>query len=107
MTPRAERRLMTGVLMLCVVALILMLTRDSARPDGWGGLPFPRHVEWTQYTVSGEGWMLCRPSCPADSTENPAVCLPLPLGVQVYVPRWVEGADEDEARGERGRKTSR
>jgi hypothetical protein len=82
------RRSLVGVLLLALLACLAW-----GDGDGFGGVPWPRHVEWTVYTVPAEGWMLCRPSAPADSTAAPMTCLSLTEGTEVYVPRWVPGPD--------------
>jgi hypothetical protein len=86
-----RRRSLAAVLILVLALLTRLAWGDG--DDGFGGVPWPRHIEWTVYTVPAEGWMLCRPSTPADSTAAPMTCLSLTEGTEVYVPRWVPGPD--------------
>lgn len=60
-----------------------------------GFIPWPNHIEWSEFTVPGQGWMLCRPSVAADSVGTPITCLFLPPGTEVYVPRVVPGLGPD------------
>ena len=108
MSPNAERRFLTGLLILAAVGLILILSQKTAVPDAFGGLPYPRHVRWTQYTVPDAGWLLVRPTTEADNLPDSMtfVSLLLPPGTEVYVPRIVAGPDPD-AKPEQNRSTSR
>ena len=81
------RRSLAGALILAL-ALLTGIAVFAWSDDPLGGVPFPRHVEWTQYTVPEDGWTLCKPA--TDTTE---VCIKLSPGTEVYVPRWVPGAD--------------
>lgn len=86
-----KRRSLVGLLILTLAILVGVAWGDG----GIVGLPWPRHVEWTQYNVTGEGWLLCRPSVPSDSTEHHVTCVTLTPGTEVYVPRIVRGMDPE------------
>lgn len=107
MSPNAERRFLTGLMILAACVLILLFTRNEAKPDGFGGVPYPNHVEWTQYTVPGKGWMLCRPTVPSDSSKRELACLSLPPGTEVMVPRVVPGYSPEALRNFQNRSASR
>ena len=102
MNPLQERRFISGLLLFVACVLLISIIIRFAWGDALGGVPFPRHVEWTQYTVPEPGWTMCRPA--SDSTE---VCIPLSPGTEVYVPRFVPGADPKGEADARMRKASR
>lgn len=104
MNPLQERRFYVGLIFLAAIAMLLGITRWAWSFDG---IPFPRHIEWTQYNVDSPGWVLCRPSTPADSVSTPLVCLHLQPGTEVYVPRWVPGLSSEAERQQRFRSTAR
>jgi hypothetical protein len=86
--------LLAFVFALGVIALIMMFVSTS-KSDPWGGVPWPRHIEWTEYVVPDSGWVMCKPE-----TDSTLTCIPLPPGVEVYVPHYVAG-ESDEARQSR------
>ena len=87
------------LLFALTVVLLTLLIRIARCDDPLGGVPFPRHVEWTAYVVPEGTWTLCKPA--TDSTE---VCIHLTPGTEVYVPRWVTGRSPEDDRARRQRQ---
>jgi hypothetical protein len=90
------RRALVGVLIL-LAAMLVGFT--SAAPDGttvapkradFDLMPFPSHIEWYNYTVKDEGYILISPE--ADSLGHHEA-IKLPIGSEVYVPHRVLGED--------------
>ena len=75
------RRALAGVVVLVMLLLVGRATADLI------GHPKPGHVEWTEYDVDTDGWIICRPV--GDSAE----CMTLPKGTEFYVPHWEKGED--------------
>lgn len=75
--------------------------------QGFNPLPWPHHIEWTQYKVGEYGYVMCKRSTPADSTKSEVICIALPPGTEVYVPRIVPGWSKDEAQRREWRKTAK
>lgn len=82
-------------LRLAAIILILLIAgyAHCSTDDAFGGVPFPRHVEWTRYIVPEGTWMLVRPAVEADSVSTPYISMSLSAGTEIYVPRFVPGRD--------------
>ena len=70
-----------------------VVVKHNLHPDAFGGLPVPRHIEWTQYDVPGPGFLLVSPD--TDAVGNHPVIMLSP-GTEVYVPHWVAGETEEQ-----------